>query len=270
MITALDHIALAVADFEAATDAYEALLGRRAARTPPQTGAVRAWFHLDNLSLEIIAPSGAGPAGDRVRQRLADQGDGLLALALRVEDLGAATRLLERRGLATAPIDGAAMTAALLSPESSFGLPIALTEGSARERSEAIGDPGACLNALDHVVIQTPNPDRACALYGARLGLDLRLDRTNPAWGTRLMFFRCGASVIEVGHGLTGGVSDGPDQFGGLAWRVADPDAARARMAEAGFNVSEVRTGRKPGTRIFTVRDRTSGVPTLVLSATSD
>lgn len=270
MITALDHIALAVADFEAATETYEALLGRRAERTPPRTGATRAWFHLDNLSLEIIAPSGAGPAGERVRQRLAQNGEGLLALALRVEDLEATVKLCERRGLATAPAEGAAMTAAFLNPEGSFGLPIALTEGSAKGPSEAIADPPSCLNALDHVVIQTPNPDRALALYGARLGLDLRLDRTNPAWGTRLMFFRCGAGVIEIGHGLAGGVTDGPDQFGGLAWRVADPDAARARLAGAGFNVSAVRTGRKPGTKVFTVRDRTSGVPTLVLSAARD
>ncbi len=116
------------------------------------------------------------------------------------------------------------------------------------------------------MVIQTPNPDRAAALYGARLGLDLRLDRTNPQWGNRLLFFRSGGLVIEIGHGLAGGVSDGPDRFGGLAWRAADPVAVQARLAAAGFNVSEVRPGRKPGTHIFTVRDRTCGVPTVVLS----
>jgi hypothetical protein len=48
---------------------------------------------------------------------------------------------------------------------------------------------------------------------------------------------------------------------------VADPEAARARMAAAGFDVSEVRAGRKPGTHVFTVRDAPAGVPTLMLSA---
>jgi catechol 2,3-dioxygenase-like lactoylglutathione lyase family enzyme len=129
-----------------------------------------------------------------------------------------------------------------------------------------IGEAAAAMAGLDHVVIQTPNPDRAAALYGARLGLDLRLDRTNPQWGNRLLFFRCGGTVIEIGHGLAAGVSDGPDRFGGLAWRAADPVAVQARLAAAGFNVSEVRPGRKPGTHIFTVRDRTCGVPTVVLS----
>jgi len=33
----------------------------------------------------------------------------------------------------------------------------------------------------------------------------------------------------------------------------------------AGLDVAEVRLGRKPGTRVFTVRDKTCGVPTLVL-----
>src|SRR5206468_240833 len=88
-----------------------------------------------------------------------------------------------------------------------------------------------CVHALDHVVINTPNPDRALALYGARLGLDFRLDRSNPEWGSRLLFFRCGDSVVEIGAGLKSPVSDAPDRLTGLAWRGADPQAAQARLA---------------------------------------
>ena len=76
---------------------------------------------------------------------------------------------------------------------------------------------------------------------------------------------RAGEAVLEIGASLKAPVSDAPDRFGGLAWRVTDPDAAQARMAAAGFDVSEVRTGRKPGTRVFTVRDAPAGVPTLVI-----
>jgi hypothetical protein len=36
-----------------------------------------------------------------------------------------------------------------------------------------------------------------------------------------------------------------------------------------GFDVSEVREGRKPETRVFSVRDGTCGVPTLVLQPAS-
>ena len=70
---------------------------------------------------------------------------------------------------------------------------------------------------------------------------------------------------MEFGASLKTAVSDGPDSFGGLAWRVTDPDAAQAAMAAAGFDVSEVRTGRKPGTMVFTVRDAPGGAPTLML-----
>ncbi|QUD86674.1 VOC family protein [Phenylobacterium montanum] len=267
MITGIDHIALAVADLEAGTAAYEALLGRPAERTEPAGGARRAWLRLENLAIEIIAAEGEGPAGDRVRARLAEQGEGLLAIAFATSDLEAAVKLCERRGLSVAAAPGTALKAAFIAPESSHGLPLALCEAEPIPRS-ALTD-GAALHALDHVVVQTPNPDRAAALYGARLGLYLRLDRTNPAWNSRLLFFRCGKSVVEIGHGLDS-TGDGPDRFGGLAWRTRDPHAARERIAAAGFNVSEVRQGRKPGTHVFTVRDRTAGVPTLVLSAASD
>jgi catechol 2,3-dioxygenase-like lactoylglutathione lyase family enzyme len=118
---------------------------------------------------------------------------------------------------------------------------------------------------LDHVVVRTPDPERAAALYGARLGLDMRLDRSNPAWGARLMFFRCGDLIVEIAHDLTAGVSSGPDRLWGLSWRVPDAASTRTRLEAAGLDVSEVHPGRKPGTRVFTVRDRTCGVPTLVL-----
>jgi catechol 2,3-dioxygenase-like lactoylglutathione lyase family enzyme len=121
------------------------------------------------------------------------------------------------------------------------------------------------VTGLDHVVIRTPDPERAAALYGARLGLDMRLDRSNPAWGARLMFFRCGDLIVELAHDLGAGVSTGPDRLWGLSWRTDEPPAAIIRLRDAGLDVSEARPGRKPGTQVFTVRDGTCGVPTLML-----
>jgi len=119
-------------------------------------------------------------------------------------------------------------------------------------------------------VIRAADVERAVALYGARLGLDLRLDRENPQWGARQLFFRVGASVLEMAAPVNAPPEPGPDRFGGLAWRVLDPDAARARIAAAGFDVSEVRPGRKPGTRVFTVRDAPSGVPTILIQQNAE
>jgi catechol 2,3-dioxygenase-like lactoylglutathione lyase family enzyme len=267
MIRGLDHVAIAVADLDAAVRDYEALLGRTAERAPDVAGAKRAWFHLENMALELIATSGAGPAGDRVRARLDTAGEGLLILAFAVEDLTAAAKLLERRGVRG---HGRSDDAWSLHPGETDGVQIVLVPRPSANRPppSPIDQPSDAVPfGLDHVVVHTPNPDRALALYGAKLGLDLRLDRSNPDWGARQMFFRCGDLVIEIGHGLKAGVSDGPDSLGGLAWRMTQPATVQARLAGAGFNVSEVRKGRKPGTEVFTVRDRTHGVPTLMLSA---
>ena len=51
----------------------------------------------------------------------------------------------------------------------------------------------------------------------------------------------------------------------GLSWRVADIDATRARLLAAGIDVSEARAGRRPGTRVISVRDGTCGIHTLLL-----
>ena len=121
------------------------------------------------------------------------------------------------------------------------------------------------ITAMDHVVVSTSDPERAAALYGARLGLDMALDRSHPDWG-RLMFFRCGDLIVEVMHrpGKSADTRARPAERD-LSWRVADIDATHARLVAAGVDVSEVRTGRKPGTRVMTVRSGTCGVPTLLV-----
>lgn len=260
MITALDHVAVAVRDFGAAVEGCRRLLGREP-ELEPRDGAERAWFHLANAALEVIGPSGEGAAGDRVRARLDAEGEGVWLVAFQVRDLEADARLIERRGLPVARVGAVARTAAA-------GIDIVLTPGrEGAQSSPAIGEETAAIPALDHVVIRTANIDRAVANFGGRLGLDLRLDRANPGWGARQLFFKCGDAVVEFAASLKAPVSDAPDSFGGLAWRTADPDAVHARLAAAGFNVSELRTGRKPGTKVFTIRDAPAGVPTIVLSA---
>ncbi|WP_374472034.1 VOC family protein [Phenylobacterium sp.] len=258
MITGLDHVAVAVRDFDAAVDGYRRLFAREPDLEPGQ-GARRAWFRFPNAALEVIAADGEGVAGDRVRARLDEAGEGIWVLSFTVGDVAAATRLLERRGLDVEAVAGVALVKAA-------GLSFTLREARDAPPSSATGE--GPVDALDHVVVYTANPDRALALFGAKLDLDLRLDRANSQWGARQLFFRCGGAVVEVGASLKTPVSDDPDRFGGLAWQVTDPDAARARMAAEGFDVSEVRTGRKPGTRVFTVRDAPGGVPTLMLQPT--
>jgi catechol 2,3-dioxygenase-like lactoylglutathione lyase family enzyme len=269
VIEALNHIAIAVSDLDRAASAYGALFGRRADWREEAAGARHAWFQLSNMALDLVQADGPGESGDRVRAQIEAHGEGLWGLAFEVTSLDDTRRLLTRRG---APVGEAASLLstdawrlAFVDPAATHGVSIALAERSGRFTAKPAADDA--VQALDHVVIATANPDRAIALYGARLGLDFRLDRSNPQWGSRLMFFRCGASVVEIGSRIGGEASDAPDRLSGLAWRVVDPDAAQARLAKAGFDVSEVRSGRKPGTKIFTIRSGVPGSPTVMLSA---
>lgn len=275
MITGLDHAVVLVRDIEAAVAGYQTLLGRAPAWRANSHGGATAIFALDNTSLELMAPSGEGEAADRVRAALDKQGEGLASLAFEVDDIAKAHHRLTRLGLAPESIsDGTSTDLASgrmltwkrtrASAESTHGIRLFFLQRNEKlARSKETGS--AAVSLLDHFVIATPDPDRTAALYGARLGLDMKLDRTIPAIGTRFLFFRTGGLVFEIIHPIKDGRGDGPDKIYGVSWRVADVEATRARLQQAGLEVSEVREGRKPGTRVFTVRTGTFGVPTIVI-----
>jgi catechol 2,3-dioxygenase-like lactoylglutathione lyase family enzyme len=128
----------------------------------------------------------------------------------------------------------------------------------------------AAVHALDHVVVISEDPGASRAIYADGLGLRLALDRDFEQRGIRICFFRVGGVTIEVaGPREPAAGADGPDRFGGIAYRVADAEAARDRLIGDGFDVSETRPGHKPGTRVCTVRGGTCGVPTLLIEAAS-
>lgn len=210
-----------------------------------------------------LAPADAGDfrlanIAVRVRSAAAGEASGLSGLVFHVDDPAEAARRLERRGLLVEP-EGQEVR---LGGEACHGLPLALSRTRPRLEPAQAAD---ALVALDHVVVRTADAERAIALFAGRLGLDLRLERANPAWGARLLFFRCGDAVVEASAPVEGAAGSGPDVLSGLAFRAADPDAARARLAAEGFDVSKVRAGRKPGTRVFTLRSGLAYGPALVI-----
>ena len=276
MITGLDHVVIGVRDLDAALRTYERLLGRAVSWRAEADGARTASFGLANLAVELIAPDGEGPTAARLRAVLDAQGEGLASLAFAVENADRAHRRLARLALDPEPVSDGESTdrgtgarrrwrRTRAATAATHGVRLFMIEPGKAHAAALSAPDAAAVAGLDHVVIRTPDPERAAALYGARLGLDMRLDRTNPAWGSRLMFFRCGDLVVEIAHDLKGGVSSGPDRLWGLSWRVPDAAAAHERLRGEGFDVTELHPGRKPGTHVFTVRDGTCGVPTLML-----
>lgn len=285
MLVALDHVVVAVRDLDSARAACETLLGRRASwrGAHPGLGTANVLFRVANTYLELLAPAGGGGFADRLRARLDEAGEGLLGLAFGTDDADACAVALRARGLpAAAPQDGSGRDDAtgrerawrnvMLPAEATRGpLLFAIEHSSpadALPRAEALGDPAAAIEALDHVVVESGDLEAARTLYGDGLGLRLALDRSFEARGLRILFFRVGGITVEVVGRLgdaAGGEAGSRDRLNGLAWRVPDVEATQRRLAAAGVDVSEVRAGFKPGTRVCTVRAGTCGVPTLLI-----
>lgn len=283
MIHCLDHVLVLVDDLPAATDRTAALLGRPASwrGEHPGQGTANALFQLDDIYLELIAPEGDGAFAKPLRERLAREGPGVFGLAFGSADLEETVTELRERGVEVGdPAPGSGRDAdtgaerrwrsAFLTPAASRGPLIFVIEHASPPgslpRREPSGAADAAVHALDHVVVSSRDVEGSRALYRDGLGLRLALDRTFESRGVRLLFFRTGGTTVEIG----GSANEPPDpaardRLGGLAWKVASADAARARLADAGFDVSAVRPGYKPGTKVCTVRDAPAAVPTLIL-----
>jgi catechol 2,3-dioxygenase-like lactoylglutathione lyase family enzyme len=278
VITGLDHVVLLIGDIAAGSAAYQTLFARLPAWRNTGDGAERVLFTLDNMTLELMSPSGDGATADRIRAVIAKQGEGLASICFRTNDIAKMHRRLDRLTLRPEPVaevesrdeaSGATLSwkRTRAATDATRGVRLFFLE-LAKERPLSVRTTAASIAALDHVVVSTAEPERAAALYGARLGLDMALDRSHPDWG-RLMFFRCGDLVVEVVHRPGKDADAVHDRLWGLSWRVLDIDATRARLAAAGVDVSEVRPGRKPGTRVLTVRNGTCGIPTLLVERTA-
>lgn len=260
MILGLDHVALVVRGLGTAADAYGRLFGLPAPSPVFAPGALRMRFQLGNVALELLSPEGEGGLAPALDAALGQGDAAFWALGFSCEDLGEAARRLERRAVACTPGPDGRLHA---ERAATGGLGLVFLPAGREAPPPAQGP----VVGLDHVVINTSQPERAAALYGARLGLDLRLDRSNPSWGVRQLFFAAGGPVVEVVAPLEPRAElQAADQFGGLAWRVADIEAAHADLTGRGLELSDARRGRKPGTHVLTVRSGLPCGPALLIS----
>ena len=277
MISGLDHVVVLVENIEGGARAYESLFGRAPSWRSENEGSKNVLFTLANMSLELMAAAGNSPAADRIREVIGQSGEGLASICFRVNDIAKMHRRLDRLALKPEPVaevesrdigSGATLRwkRTRAATDLSRGVRLFFLERS-QERPQSAASANAPVLGLDHIVISTGDPESSAALYGARLGLDMALDRSHPEWG-RLMFFRCGDLIVELAQTPHAASDPHQDKFWGLSWRVADIDAARMRLVEAGIGVSEVRAGRRPGTRVMSVREGTCGVHTLLLEKT--
>jgi catechol 2,3-dioxygenase-like lactoylglutathione lyase family enzyme len=283
MLQSLDHAIILVRDLDAASRTYAGLLGRDPSwrGEHPEGGTTNALFRLDNTYLELLCPRPGSAPARFFEARLEQRGEGLIGLAFGTDDARGCRTALEERGLHPRPpqqgsgrdLDSGAVrqweNVVLPGDEARGLLLFAIQHLSSPEILPVAGltaPAPSAVTGVDHVVVRTADPEAARQLFGDQLGIRLALDRTFEQWGGRMLFFRIGGLTVEVVAAL--GEQTTPraaDDLWGIAYRVPNADAARERLAGAGFDASEVRPGRKPGTRVFSVRAETCGVATLCI-----
>ena len=275
-MTCIDHIIIAVADLESATENYACLLGRAPSwqGRHPSYGTANSLFLLNNTYLELLAVDGEGAGALQVQRALGDREGALAGLVFGVEDTGAFLEQARAAGLPVAdlaPGEGIDERTgrrrswqSLFWPASSargiFSFAIQHDEEGQLEAGAARGTHP--ISAVDHVVAQTQDAEAAKRFYGDQVGLRLALEKEAPDWGGSFLFFRGGAFTVEV---IASAKSPESDRLWGIALQTQDLEGTCARLREAGVSVSEIREGRKPGTRVATVKSHCLEVPTLLI-----
>jgi len=275
-MSVVDHIIIAVEDLEKASQDYALMLGRAPSwrGTHPDYGSANTLFRLDNCYLELLAANGQGWAGDMVRGVLEAQGQSLCALIFATDDCQAFLENARAQGLNAAdPVPGhgiddntgvtrtwQTMHWDMAASRGIFSFCIRHDDLSALPMAKIEG--AGPVTAVDHVVVQTESAEAAKKFYGDQLGIRLALEQHVPDWGGTQLFFRTNSMSVEV---LATEKAGDDDRLWGLALKTEDIVATQKRLSDAGIAVSEVRDGRKPGTKVCTAKSHVLDVPTLLI-----
>lgn len=119
------------------------------------------------------------------------------------------------------------------------------------------------IQSVDHVVLRTADADDCIRLFTDDLGMRLALDQTVEEWGGRMLFFREGGMTLEVIENSAKRPKQ--DFFWGICYRCGDIEATHAGLVSRGVLISEIREGRKPGTRVATIKSHVGNIPSLLL-----
>ena len=276
MTTTIDHIIIAVSDLAEASADYSALLGREPSwrGAHPDYGTANTLFKLDNTYIELLAPQGEGMAANIVNSILEKKGNCLGGLVFGTDDANNFITQARAQGLeASDPMPGHGVDE---------------QSGAERRWHNIFWDPAAargifsfCIQhelgsvlpdaaplaqgeiaGVDHVVVNTRCAEAAKTFYGEQLGIRLALEQDVPEWGGTQLFFRASSMSVEV---IASEKAAEQDELWGLALKPAHIEATHARLSEQGVEISKIRDGRKPGTRVCTAKSHTLGVPTLLI-----
>ena len=98
MFKGLDHMVVAVKDLDAAVGRYETIYGAKVSdrSEAPQAGMKMAFFRFEGSYVELVSNiDDSGP----IAKRLADRGEGVHLVAMRVDDLDKTLAELREKGV---------------------------------------------------------------------------------------------------------------------------------------------------------------------------
>jgi catechol 2,3-dioxygenase-like lactoylglutathione lyase family enzyme len=277
LIEKLDHLVIAVSDLDSAVESYTKLFGYGPSwrGVHEQLGTANALFPVENTYLELLASNGNEGAGAAmIKATLELNGEGLAGLVLGTSNIQELKESLLESGVELQDLalgEGVDSDQGLKRTWKNLFLPFSLTRGmfafiiqhESGELPSVHGRTSSTINKLDHVVVNTNDPEGFKSLYGDTFGIRLALDQTVEKWGGRMLFFRLNHTTIEV---IGKPDEDDPaDKLWGLAWSVEDLKATHQRLVKEGLEISEVKAGRKENTLVCSVKSDTCNVPTLLI-----
>ena len=276
MITAIDHIIIAVKNLKEAEANYELLLGRPPVwrGTHKHLGTENSLFIFKNTYLELLAQKGDGMGAELIKNTLKEKGEGLFGLVLKTENIDLAAQKLQEHNCIVGPpfegkgennTDGSVRTwkNLFLTDKITRGVFSFLIEHKNGSLPKVDNYEPSMINNLDHVVMTTSDPDGFISIYKGIYKIRLALDKYVQSLKSRVLFFRLNQTTLEVV--VTEKPTSIQDSLWGLAWGVGSIQKTRNRLISKGIKVSPIKKGVKEGTLVATVKSNTHDVPTLLI-----
>ena len=277
MINTVDHVIVAVENLAEAENDYKTILGIEPSwrGTHVDWGTSNSLFNFDNTYLELLAATGEGMGAQFVRQKIKQNGEGLLGIVLGTNELDAVRdKILSLNYFLPNSTEGVGTNndnsskriwvSQFLPSELSRGLFSFIIQHKEGNLPKAETNEDSHINRLDHIVIKTNEADSFIKIYKDIYGIRLALDKFVEAWKRRMLFFRVNKTTIEVIEEKDD--QDKPhDMLWGLAWGVDDINNTRDRLIKNGIEISEIKNGVKENTLVATIKSNTRGVPTLLI-----
>ena len=276
MINRLDHLIVSVKDIAIAEENFTKFFGSEPVwrGEHSELGTINAIYNFSNTYFEILAAKGEGIGATLVKQSIEEKGEGLTGIVLGTDNIQDCENQILNKDFKPSTIsngEGMDFDNGEVRRWKSLFLPSDLTRGLfaflIQHTEGNLSLPNkfsdTSVNKLDHVVINTNDPDGFIDVYQDTYGIRLALDQTVEKWGGRMLFFRLNKTTIEVIAKKDEKKVE--DKLWGLAWDVEDIKKTHSRLFNEGFEITPVKEGRKPNTLVATVKSNVYNIPTLLI-----